>query len=465
MEKKTLPYGTQFTPNQIDIMKLLKVIEANEGVPAKDFADKIEKIFFLKHAADSRKTMAFNCRQSLVSYGILKEGGGTVISDFGRKLISLSTVDEVYEEIASFLLRELNGMVLIEAIRSLKRSGLSVKNETVIEQVNYLLGSDLIGSGNNVQSAKLWLEKANILSGWNINESKLQKLIGLTEEEMQLIRLLTPEQYYFLRTLCNVNSNKYLKGAEVRKLAEATYHITISPKSIAPSVILPLEKEKLIVAKKPTSGRGGASYLVKATAKSKKKLIEPLFKQIEILLGKDLLDYYQKPLSQIRKDMSSRNTYVKGLALEAFAIRLMKYIGLDFHSTRLRGTETAGAEIDAIFESSHLIFTRWQVQCKNIKKASSVSLDQVAKEVGLSHVLLSNAIVIMTTGKISESARKYADDVMRTMNICIIMIDGEDLDEIVESPTNIIDIFNRESLNARHIKVLNSKKTDMGDSK
>lgn len=87
---------------------------------------------------------------------------------------------------------------------------------------------------------------------------------------MQLIQMLTPEQYYFLRTLCNVNSNKYLKGAEVRELAEATYHVSISPKTIAPAVILPLEKEKLISAKKPTSGRGGASYLVKATADSKK---------------------------------------------------------------------------------------------------------------------------------------------------------------------------------------------------
>ena len=458
MEKKTLPYGTQFTPNQVDIMTLLKVLETNEGVSAKDFTTELENAFFKKNAADSRKTMASNCRQSLVSYGILEEGGGTVISDFGKKLIGLSTIVEVYEEIASYLLRELNGMVLIEAIRSLKRSGLSVKNETVIDQVNYLLGSDLIGSGNNVQSAKLWLEKAGVLSGWNINESKVQKIIGLTEAEMQLIQMLTPEQYYFLRTLCNVNSNKYLKGAEVRELAEATYHVSISPKTIAPAVILPLEKEKLISAKKPTSGRGGASYLVKATADSKKKLIEPLLNQIEILLGKDLLDYYQKPLNQIRKDMSSRNTYVKGLALEAFAIRLMKYIGLDFHSTRLRGAETAGAEIDAIFESSHLVFSRWQVQCKNIKKTSAVSLDQVAKEVGLSHVLLSNAIVIMTTGRVSESARRYANDVMRTMNICIIMIDGDDLDEIVASPTNIIDIFNRESLNAKHIKVLNTKK-------
>lgn len=110
MEKKTLPYGTQFTPNQVDIMTLLKVLETNEGVFAKDFTTELENAFFKKNAADSRKTMASNCRQSLVSYGILEEGGGTVISDFGKKLIGLSTIDEVYEEIASYLLRELNGM-------------------------------------------------------------------------------------------------------------------------------------------------------------------------------------------------------------------------------------------------------------------------------------------------------------------------------------------------------------------
>lgn len=91
------------------------------------------------------------------------------------------------------------------------------------------------------------------------------------------------------------------------------------------------------------------------------------------------------------------------------------------------------------------------MQCKNTSK---VSLDQVAKEVGLSHVLRTNAIAIMTTGTVSESAREYANKIMRSMNLCIIFIEGSDIDDIIQEPTKIVAIFNRESLTAKHIKVL-----------
>lgn len=64
-----------------------------------------------------------------------------------------------------------------------------------------------------------------------------------------------------------------------------------------------------------------------------------------------------------------------------------------------------------------------------------------------------NAIVIMTTGVVSEKAREYATQIMKTMNLCIIIVEGTDIDAIIEEPTKILDIFNRESLNAKHIKV------------
>ena len=59
----------------------------------------------------------------------------------------------------------------------------------------------------------------------------------------------------------------------------------------------------------------------------------------------------------------------------------------------------------------------------------------------------------MTTGVISEAARAYATQIMRAMNLCIIMVEGNDIDAIIEEPTKILDVFNRESLNAKHIKV------------
>ena len=43
---------------------------------------------------------------------------------------------------------------------------------------------------------------------------------------------------------------------------------------------------------------------------------------------------------------------------------------------------------------------------------------------------------------------------MRSMNLCIIFIEGSDIDDIIQEPTKIVAIFNRESLTAKHIKVL-----------
>ena len=72
-------------------------------------------------------------------------------------------------------------------------------------------------------------------------------------------------------------------------------------------------------------------------------------------------------------------------------------------------------------------------------------------------MLKSNAIVIMTTGKITTTAREYSDTIMRDMNICIIHIDGDDLNSIIKNPLEIRNIFNRESLKAKQIKILDLK--------
>ena len=149
--------------------------------------------------------------------------------------------------------------------------------------------------------------------------------------------------------------------------------------------------------------------------------------------------------------MNSTDKHIKGLALEALAYKLMKLIDLDFIQTRLRSEETGGAEVDLIFESTNLIYSRWQIQCKNSK---TVSLEDVAKEVGLTHLLHSNAIVMVGTGVIGEKARLYADKIMRESNLCIIIIDGKDLKRIANNPSEIIEVFNRESQRTKNIKVL-----------
>ena len=60
----------------------------------------------------------------------------------------------------------------------------------------------------------------------------------------------------------------------------------------------------------------------------------------------------------------------------------------------------------------------------------------------------------MTTGRISAPARKYANEIMKTSNLNILMIDGRDLSWITDNPPAVVDVFSREAEHAMEIKVL-----------
>lgn len=97
------------------------------------------------------------------------------------------------------------------------------------------------------------------------------------------------------------------------------------------------------------------------------------------------------------------------------------------------------------------------MQCKN---TSRVALDDVAKEVGLTHFLKSTVIVIVTTGEIGSEARRYANRIMADSNLAIIMLDRADLEAITSNSSYIMDALRRE---AEHATAL--KKIDLGDER
>ena len=173
--------------------------------------------------------------------------------------------------------------------------------------------------------------------------------------------------------------------------------------------------------------------------------------QLERQTLADLQPLLCKPLGQIRREMRSGDRHVRGLALEALACKLMRLIDMTYVATRRRGSATGGAEASLIFESARSAYSRWQVQCKN---TSRVSLDDVAKEVGLTRVLYSNVVVMVSTGTIGGEARRYADKIMAKSNLCIAMVDGEDLDRIEARPAVVVDVFNRESRHSMALKQL-----------
>lgn len=450
MKENELPFGSQFSPNIVDLPDVLEFTDANEGKPVSEFVRLLADRYF--SASSTPEKMAGNMKIAMTSYGIVTDGDVN-LTDMGRELFAIRNTEKLHTAFARKILFYGNGLKLIETLRQLDLNGETATNATVNNAL-IAQGFQLRQTSNNAQVMKLWLEKADILDGWHINEAKLSELTGIESKDIGPLRELPPEQYYFLLALCNASADKSLVATDVRNLATATFNFEFDEKSFASRVIKPLQDKELIIAEKTTGGRGAKPYMVGLADRTKKEVIEPLLEQFKDQVGSPLVEAYCKSFAVLREEIDSDDKYKKGLALEALAIKIMRIIGLDFVKTRYRDIQIGGAEVDVIFDSVRLGYNRWQVQCKN---TATVTIDMVAKEVGLSHMLKSNVIVMMTTGHLTSDARMYARRIMEDMNLCILMLQKEDIDAIIENPTSIVSICNTQAENAKRIKILHEE--------
>lgn len=456
-DKAHLPFGSEFSPAQIDLPWLLQLAKTSKG-DWQAFEQAVNKKYFSKNNTDesNKGKLANNTKLSMAAYGIIKDTKDTRLTDLGEQLLSLKeNMQNLYQQLAKHILLNLHGLTFIETIKDAQASGETITllklRELLIERgVFYPRG------GKQPSTMRLWLEQAGVFSSkhqWYVNQDKINEILGLQEKELEAISNLTEEQKAYLRTLVNLgDEQEYYYSNAIEKLASATYGIQFNEKGLPKQVLYPLENAGFIQLQKETSGRGAKPFRVMPTRKFQHEVFDPLLNQAIKWADKELRQLLRKPLAEILVELNVNDTYQKGLALEALAFKLMRLIGMSYVKTRLRGTVTGGAEVDLIFESSRLVFSRWQIQCKNVK--SGVSLDDVAKEVGLTHMLKSNVIVVVSTGSIGAEARKYANSIMKESHLCIIMINKEDIESIKNNPTNIIDIFNREAKQTMSLKTL-----------
>jgi len=412
--KCDFPMGSEFSPTQINLKTVLEIAQACDGDRHRFDVQVHSQVMPNRTFKTSQ-----NCRLSMVQYRIIDDD--TKLTKFGQKLFDIrESEEELYSELAKHILENLNGYNLLNAVRELNNSGEAITLITLAQRLQEK-GLYVPETGTHLSKMKLWLERAGVLSGWTINEQQLQLLTGVKNEDIELLKGLTVNQRAFLSSLISLEQGL---SKEIAKHAVMTRQIQYNEKSLANDIVNPLERKGLIHVTKASSGK---STLITPTELLRREVMLPLLISFEKEINSELHVFLEKPLEQILLDVDSENTYIKGLALEALAVRLMRSINLKYSSTRLRGTATGGAEVDVIFESNgsqQLFFSRWQVQCKNTKR---VSLEDVAKEVGLTVQLKSNVIVIITTGTVGESARTYSKSVMSNSGLVIIFIDGNDL--------------------------------------
>lgn len=451
-KKSDLPFGSEFSPSQIDLPVLLQLVAKNDG-DSKKMQAAIQSRFFAAHghgSARNRRTLAMNCRLGLKAYGIVDDVA--MMTPFGRDLLALRTDGpKLYERLARHILLNLKGMSLVQCITDMTCAGEKV-DLTTLRAGLAARGVHYPSGGKHPSMMRLWLEKAGIFTDrWQIDRQRLRDVLGTNPADFGGLARLSPTQRAFLLALANSGTSDPQPANEVAKLAAATYGVKFPEKSLPKTVLIALEAAGYITTRKTTRGRGAKPFMVIPTAKLVADVVVPLLQQLQSQVDPKLLDLLRKPLDVIMREIASKDRHVGGLALEALAFKLMRLLDMTYIATRLKAETTGGAEVDLIFESARLVFSRWQVQCKN---TAHVRLDDVAKEVGLTHLLKSNVIVIVSTGQIGPEARHYARKIMADSNLCIVMIDKRDLESIRTSPAFIVNAFRREAESAMAIKKL-----------
>lgn len=452
MKRSDLPFGSEFSPSQIELPKVLELADLHGG-DWRAFETAVRTTYFEGHDTTdyNRSKLAKNTKLGMIAYGIIDREA--VLTEFGQELLQLAGDEpSLYQRLAKHILLNLHGMTLVQCIQDMVASG-EVVNLTTLRNGLAVRGLHYPAGGKHSSMMRLWLEKAGVFVGgrWQIDPHRVEDILGLNPDEFVLMADFTAEQRAFLRALANTGQMHPQPANEIVRLATATFGVRFPEKSLPKLVLQDLEKAGYITTTKTTTGRGAKPFLVAPTDKLVTEVVEPLLEQLKGQADPKLLALLRTPLADILEEVQSPNRYRAGLALEALAFKIMRLLDMTYIATRLRANQTGGAEVDLVFEAARLVFSRWQVQCKNTAR---VSLDDVAKEVGLTHFLKSNVIVIVTTGKIGSEARRYANKIMADSNLAIVMLDGSDLSAIGESSSTIVRAFDREARHAMNLKKL-----------
>jgi hypothetical protein len=445
---QSIPSGQNFSPSEVDLPTILELVRLHEG-NRKALTEAIRHTFYSTRPVPRKgSTVWANVTTGMARYGIIDETAK--FTDLGAELYALRTdAPALYQRLAKHLLFSVSGILLIDTLLDMQAAGETPTLPTIREALAER-SATLSPAGKSVSLLRLWLAKAGLFrSQWSPNKRRYYELIGKTESEVAALAKLPEGQKAVLKMLAALGPGHY-DSSELRQATQRAYGVVLNEKQFPKDALYPLRSLGYLT----TTRKGGRAWTldVEPTSQLDSEIVIPLLEQLGGLDPK-LRELLRLDLPSIVAKIDIEDTYEKGLALEAFGFKLMRTVGLSYVSTRFR-PRSGRFEVDLLFDTQRLSYSRWQVQCKNKDR---VSLDDVAKEVGLTYYLLSNVIVLLTRGEVGGDARRYSNNVMRKTNLAIVLIDGADIEEIVANPLAVFDVLEREAEFALDLKPLDDQ--------
>lgn len=432
--RSEIPVGTQFSPDLIDLAEFLRALIASSGNRTALQAATWNPPVHIRspHGIPNSRRRANLPLEAAVQYGLLVRRT-YLATELAQRLASFPP-DRLYHEFARHILLQCGGLRVVEAAQQMKVDALNITADSL---AHYLTNQGFRVTVHNtaINSMRMWLARVGIFSarGWEVDSAAKERVLGLSDESLGILAGLDEEQKVFVQALCRIDPAGWHKAADVRDLAESLSGYRLSRVSLPLKFLQPLEAAGLIEYR--TKGTAsGKSALLKTTHKFKREVLEPFVTRTMTTLDPALSAYYRRRPQDIYQDLTSSDRFRKGQALEAYAVQVMRLLGLRFLGWRRRASETGGAEVDVTLAG---LFgglpTLWQVQCKNTP-SGRLDVEDVAREVGVAAVYHATHVLLIANCPVTEQARRFAARANSATTFPVFVLDKKDFEAIKNSP-------------------------------
>jgi Restriction endonuclease len=428
-----IPVGTQFSPNLIDLPEFLNALVKKSGDRFALQQAIWKRPVHLKHSRIPESTRTANLPlEAAVQYGLL-ERRIYEVTPLAQQLARLPR-SQVFEEFSRHILLQRGGLRVVEAAEQMAADGSKITADTLSQ---YLTDQGFSVTVHNtaINTMRMYLERVGVFSkrGWAVDLAAKERVLGLTEAALGVLVGLNEEQRAFIQALCRIDPKSWYPAADVRALAESTSGLRMRRASLPKEFLDPLKSAGMIEYRTRGTAGGKTSELRTTTDFQKNVLNQFVTKTIEDM-DAPLAAYYKTRPEDIYAEMGSSDKYRKGRALEAYAIHVMRLMGLQFRGWRRRPNATGGAELDAVLSGAiGGVATRWQIQCKNTP-GGAVDTDNVAREVGLATVSNATHVLIIANCRVTKDALEYASKVNAETPLSVYLLDRKDFESVKSSP-------------------------------
>lgn len=442
-----IPVGTQFSPDLIDLQSFLTAVLRHSGdkkaMEEAVWAPAVRTKSVSRKPTRRQRSLPL---EAAVQYGLL-EPETYEVTELARRLAELGGED-LREEFGRHILLRCGGLRVVEGIRQMRADHLKVTGDTL---ARFLTSQGFVVTEHNtaINTLRMWLAEAGVFPegrsrAWEVNDGAVEDLLGLPDASLQVLSGLTRGQRAFVEGLCTLAPKGWYPAAEVRDWAEAMRGVKIGRGSLPKEILEDLRSAGIIEFQ--TGGTaGGKTSKLRTTDLFDREVLEPFVTRTLEDLDPIVRGYYRERPEDIFEALESKSKNERGAALEALAIYVMRLLGLRFVEWRRRAKSTGYAEVDALLAGAvGALPTRWQVQCKHTPR-SAVSLEDVAKEVGLVPITGATHILFLTTGRFTEDARRYALEVMKRSPLTLFLLDGDEVTRIRKQPGSLATLLRSQS--------------------